>query len=75
MPCAPVFGRSTGVCPPISAVALTKKVSTNPRERKEKLVDDVQSAVDQYERMFVFEFDNMRSNYFKKLRVEWADSR
>ena len=38
-------------------------------------MDDVQTAVDQYERLFVFEFDNMRSNFFKQLRVEWADSR
>lgn len=56
-------------------VALTKKVSTNPRERKEKLMDDVQQAVDEYENLFVFEFNNMRSNFFKELRAEWSDSR
>lgn len=57
------------------AVNLAAKVTANPRARKEKLVDDIQNAVDEYDRVFVFEFDNMRSNYFKQLRVEWGKSR
>jgi ribosomal protein L10 len=56
-------------------VNLSAKVTANPRERKEKLVDNIQNAVDEYERVFVFEFDNMRSNFFKQLRVEWGKSR
>ncbi len=59
----------------IFTVNLSAKVTANPRARKEKLVDDIQNAVDEYERAFVFEFDNMRSNYFKQLRVEWGKSR
>lgn len=38
-------------------------------------MDDVQQAVDEYENLFVFEFNNMRSNFFKELRAEWSDSR
>lgn len=45
------------------------------KELKQQLIDVVQRCVDEYERVFVFTFENMRTNKFKDLRNEWKDSR
>jgi mRNA turnover protein 4 len=41
--------------------------------RKTRLVSNVQQAVDEYERAFVFSFENMRSAPFKVLRDDLGD--
>lgn len=41
-------------------------------ERKASMVDRIQRYVDEYERVFVFSYENMRTAPFKELRVRWA---
>ena len=45
------------------------------RAHKSKIVTDVRSSIDQYDNTLVFSFDNMRSNKFKDVRMEYKDSR
>ena len=47
-------------------VALTK-VKKQGREAKEKLLESVQEAVENYKNIFVLSFENMRSGPFKHL--------
>jgi mRNA turnover protein 4 len=56
------------------AVSLTK-VKTNRRALKTELVDTLREAVDKYDFAYVVSFDNMRTQLFKEVRTEWADSR
>ena len=45
------------------------------KNQKQQLIDTVQKCVDEYERVFAFSFENMRTNKFKDLRQTWKDSR
>ena len=56
-------------------VALTK-VQKKPKERKDKLVEEIKLAVEKYDNIFVWEEQNMRNNVMKDLKVkEWSHSR
>lgn len=45
------------------------------RESKQRVLEDVRSAVDSYESIYVFSTENMRNTALKKLRTDWSDSR
>ncbi|PGH03240.1 hypothetical protein AJ79_07435 [Helicocarpus griseus UAMH5409] len=45
------------------------------KEQTRKLYANVQTAVSQYDRLFVFSVDNMRNTYLKDVRTEFSDSR
>jgi len=45
------------------------------RAHKTELVDKIRAAVDEFENLFLLSFQNMRSNKFKQVRMEWKDSR
>jgi mRNA turnover protein 4 len=51
------------------------QVTKKPRERKEKLFDNIRETVPDYQYCFVFSVDNMRNNYLKDVRHELTDSR
>uniref|UniRef100_A0A7S1CDL9 Ribosome assembly factor mrt4 n=1 Tax=Bicosoecida sp. CB-2014 TaxID=1486930 RepID=A0A7S1CDL9_9STRA len=55
-------------------VSLTKTEAA-PQERKASLIERIRDSIDAYSRIYVFSFENMRTQSFKELRVEWADSR
>ncbi|KAA0154748.1 hypothetical protein FNF27_03527 [Cafeteria roenbergensis] len=42
------------------------------RERKSRLMDRIRAAIDEYDRVIVFSFDNMRSTPFKAMRETMA---
>lgn len=42
---------------------------------KQNVVSSVRDAVDAYESVFVFSFQNMRTNHFKQVRMDFRDSR
>ena len=45
------------------------------RDHKSKIVTAVRESVDTFDNTFVFAYDNMRSNKFKDVRMEFRDSR
>ena len=55
-------------------VALTN-VRSKGRDLKTELVGKLRDAVSEYQHVFVFGFDQMRSNLFKQLRAELQTSR
>jgi mRNA turnover protein 4 len=56
------------------AVNLTK-VTKNPRERKERLFNNLRDAVNSFQYCFVISLDNQRNNHLKQVRSELQDSR
>ncbi|CAH0473290.1 unnamed protein product [Peronospora belbahrii] len=42
---------------------------------KKNVVDSIRNAVDTYESAYVFSFQNMRTNHFKNVRMDFKDSR
>ena len=55
-------------------VSLTQ-VEKEPREVKARVIENIRSYVEEYKHIFVFSFENMRSNLFKDLRIHFRDSR
>uniref|UniRef100_A0A6V1SP53 Ribosome assembly factor mrt4 n=1 Tax=Heterosigma akashiwo TaxID=2829 RepID=A0A6V1SP53_HETAK len=55
-------------------VSLTKTDSKG-RQQKQKMVQKVREAIDEFDALYTFRFDNMRSNNFKECRADWRDSR
>jgi len=47
---------------------VTKKIGLN---FKQELIDKIRQAVDDYDRLFVFNVENMRNKKLKALREEW----
>lgn len=58
---------------PIS-VSLTKTRGKG-RPQKTKLVEDLRAAVDEYQHIYVFSFENMRASIFKDIRLHFRESR
>ncbi|TMW68482.1 hypothetical protein Poli38472_005950 [Pythium oligandrum] len=44
-------------------------------ELKQRVVDSIREAVDTYESAYAFSFQNMRTNHFKEVRLDFRDSR
>ncbi len=55
-------------------VTLSKVKKRTGLETKQSLVSRVRSAVDEFQRLFVFSCDNMRNNHLKDVREEWKGS-
>jgi mRNA turnover protein 4 len=53
-------------------VALTQ-TSKKTRDHKASVVQDIRSAVDDHESIFLFSYENMRSNLFKKVRMDFRE--
>ncbi|CAI5712823.1 unnamed protein product [Peronospora effusa] len=45
------------------------------RELKKNVVDSIRNAVDTYESAYAFSYQNMRTNHFKNVRMDFKDSR
>lgn len=45
------------------------------KEIKSKLIDAIRHTVDKYASIYVFSFHNMRTTHFKKVRMDFPDSR
>jgi len=56
-------------------ISLTRVEKKNGLETKAALVDKVRSAVDNYARVFVFQYENMRNAKLKTVRDEWSHSK
>lgn len=56
------------------AVNLTA-VKAKRKELKQGLVESIRECVDKYSHIYVFAYDNMRTQKFKDVRSMWADSR
>lgn len=53
-----------------ATVALTK-TAKKTREHKSNYVDTVRSAIDSNDRLYLFSYENMRSNHFKDVRLHF----
>ena len=51
------------------------QTSKKDREFKSKIISDVREALDEYDGLFLFTYDNMRSTKFKEVRQEFRDGR
>lgn len=56
------------------AVVFTKSKKKG-LEFKQRLVEDIRSSVDKYDRIFVFSVENMRGAPLKDVRTQWKHSR
>jgi mRNA turnover protein 4 len=56
------------------SVSLTKTRGKG-RPQKTKLVEDLRAAVDEYQHIYVFSFENMRASIFKDIRLHFRESR
>eukprot|EP00941_MAST-03F_sp_MAST-3F-sp1_P000389 g389.t1 len=54
-------------------VSLTK-VQSKGRELKMKIAEEIRAACDEYKHLFVFSYENLRSNHFKQLRTQFKAS-
>jgi mRNA turnover protein 4 len=55
-------------------VALTKTSKRATREHKSAFVQEVREAVDNHKHVFLFSFENMRSNKFKDIRLHFRQN-
>jgi len=63
-------------CPSRSVLACsTSRTTKRTREEKEAFIEDVRTAVDAFERVYVFRVSNMRNKAMKETRVAWKGSR
>lgn len=51
------------------------KTSAKGRSLKTKYVETLRSALDEYEHVYVLNYDNMRASHFKDVRADWKESR
>ena len=58
----------------IGVVSLTK-IDAKGRELKVKLVETLRTAVDEYQGLYVLNFENMRSSKFREIRMDWKESK
>eukprot|EP00977_Amphora_coffeiformis_P003163 scaffold586_cov155-Amphora_coffeaeformis.AAC.24 len=54
-------------------VSLTQTEKRATRDHKSKYIQQVREAVDQHNTVYLFNYENMRSNKFKDVRVEFRD--
>jgi mRNA turnover protein 4 len=52
-------------------VALTETSKRSTRDHKTKYIEQVRNAVDSHETLYLFSFENMRSNKFKQIRMHF----
>jgi len=59
-----------------SSVALTKTEKRSTRDHKTSYIQEVRDAVDKYDSVYLFSYENMRSRPFKTIRLDFRnDSR
>lgn len=58
-----------------SKVVNLTAVKAKRKELKQGLVETIRECVDKYSHIYVFAYDNMRTQKFKDVRSMWADSR
>jgi mRNA turnover protein 4 len=56
-----------------TTVALTKTEKRSTREHKSSLIEEVRKAIDEYDTIYVFSYENMRSTKFKNIRLHFRD--
>jgi len=54
------------------SLTVTKK---RPKELKKKLFEEVRKCADEYERLFLFSYENMRTTKLQEVKSEWRSSR
>lgn len=54
---------------------LTQVKPKKSSELKQRIVESIREAVDNYESAYAFAFNNMRTNHFKDVRLDFRDSR
>mmetsp|Transcript_13249 Transcript_13249/g.17335 ORF Transcript_13249/g.17335 Transcript_13249/m.17335 type:complete len:228 (+) Transcript_13249:108-791(+) len=54
-------------------VALTQTDKRATREHKSKYIQEVRDAVDKHDSIYLFSYENMRSNKFKNVRLHFRD--
>lgn len=57
-----------------SAVNLTK-TSSKGKSLKSKLIETLRDAIDEYERIYLFDIGNIRSSKMREIRFQWKESK
>jgi ribosomal protein L10 len=55
-------------------VSLTK-TGAKGKTLKAKLIEVLREHMDEYERIYVFSFENMRTARFRDVRMDWKESK
>jgi hypothetical protein len=55
-------------------VSLTKTTSKG-KTLKTKLAEVLRQAVDEYKRLYVFSYNNIRTSKFRDVRMDWKESK
>ena len=55
-------------------VSLTK-TGAKGKTLKGKLIEVLREHVDEFDRIYVFSFENMRTSKFREVRFEWKESK
>mmetsp|Transcript_18407 Transcript_18407/g.25929 ORF Transcript_18407/g.25929 Transcript_18407/m.25929 type:complete len:223 (-) Transcript_18407:260-928(-) len=55
------------------AVALTQ-TAKKTREHKASIIQDIRDAIDSHDKLYLFSYENMRSHYFKEVRMHFRGS-
>lgn len=58
----------------VRAVALTQ-TSKKTKDQKAHIIQDVRDAVDKYKDLYLFSYENMRSNKFKTIRMDFRENK
>eukprot|EP01038_Epipyxis_sp_PR26KG_P005301 gene5301-7364_t len=58
-----------------SKVVSLTKTNSKGKSLKIQLIETLRKAIDEYESIYVFTYDNMRTAKFKDIRAEWKDSK
>ena len=45
------------------------------KDAKARLIDDIRESLNEYERVYVIEYEGIRTNLFKDVRMNFRDSR
>ena len=51
------------------------KTGTKGKQLKSKLIEVLRAAVDEYDRVYVFSYSNMRSTKFREVRMDFKESK
>ncbi len=59
----------------LSVVVSLTKTGAKGKTLKAKLIEVLRENIDEYERVYVFSFENMRTARFRDVRMDWKESK
>jgi len=51
------------------------QTSKKTRDHKQRVIQDIRNAIDEHKTLYIFSYENMRSQLFKKIRMDFRSAR